>query len=262
MKPFLKWPGGKYKLVKTIKNFLPNGNRLVEPFVGAGSVFLNTDFNEYWINDINIDLILVYFMLKNKQEDFIKSCKSLFNKNDVDIYYKRREEFNNNSILDERKAALFLWLNRHCFNGLCRYNSKGKFNVPFGKYKTIYFPEKEMNRACEVLQKTKITCLNFDKVIKTINKNDVLYCDPPYIPINQTSNFTSYFSSKFGIEDQKKLSKLCEKKNAVISNSYCDLSLEIFSKGEQNIIEVRRSISCKDRSKVNELIIVFKKEQV
>ena len=144
-KPFLKWAGGKTRVLKHILPLLPKGKRLVEPFCGSGSVFLNTNYEEYLVSDINPDLINIYNFLKEENKDFIEYCKSFFtsNNNTQERYTELRDLFN--STKDIRiKSALFIYLNRHGFNGLCRYNSTGGFNVPFGRYTKPYFPEKEM----------------------------------------------------------------------------------------------------------------------
>lgn len=257
MKPFLKWAGGKYKLLSNIQPHLSSGTRLVEPFVGAGAMFLNTAYDRYWINDINPDLVNLYRCLKDGGQEFIQYAKTLFARHDEETYYERRRKFNRK--LGDRfdNAELFLWLNRHGFNGLCRYNSSGEFNVPFGKYKTIYFPEDEMMSAIEVLRNTKITCLPFQEVISSTKAGDVLYCDPPYIPASQTASFTNYSGGGFGVEEQRELADLCFGRNAVVSNSLTPLSLEIFGKATIHQISVRRNISCKAREMAGEIIAVY-----
>ena len=142
---FLKWAGGKYALVDSITARLPQGRVLVEPFVGAGSVFLNTDYEAYLLADINPDLIDFYNLLKSAPEAVIQQARALFCpvNNQRDAYFELRAAFNQCHEARER-AALFLYLNRHGYNGLCRYNKKGGFNVPFGKYKAPYFPEAEL----------------------------------------------------------------------------------------------------------------------
>jgi DNA adenine methylase len=145
MKPFLKWAGGKYRLVDLIKSTLPKGNRLIEPFVGSGALFLNTEYSANLLADSNPDLINLFKFLQKEGQAFIGYCQQLFvpENNTEPAFYKLREEFNATNDL-RRKAALFVYLNRHCFNGLCRYNSKGGFNVPYGRYTKPALPENEM----------------------------------------------------------------------------------------------------------------------
>ena len=133
---FLKWAGGKYKLVDEISNYLPKAERLVEPFVGAGSVFLNTNFERYLLCDINPDLIYLYQILQSQPDQYITQARLFFTEanNDKLTYYKHREMFN--ACQDRFQRALyFLYFNRFGYNGLCRYNRSGGFNVPFGSYK-------------------------------------------------------------------------------------------------------------------------------
>jgi len=177
---FLKWAGGKYSLVEDIRTRLKqasmDADTLVEPFVGAGSVFLNTDFKHYILNDINADLINLYTELKRTPDEFISDAKKLFVElnNHPEAYYEYRVQFNQSSDVYER-AILFLYMNRHGYNGLCRYNLKGIFNVPFGKYKRPYFPEKEMHFFAEKAQQATFTCLGYDEVFKLIPNNAVVY---------------------------------------------------------------------------------------
>ena len=143
MRPFLKWPGSKYRIVDAIKARLPEGNRLVEPFVGSGAVFLNTDYNRYLLNDNNPDLINLYRILKKEGEPFIQFCRTFFTpeNNSATKYYEFRHLFNTTD--DRRlKSALLVYLNRHGFNGLIRYNLQHEFNVPFGEYKSLTFHSK------------------------------------------------------------------------------------------------------------------------
>ena len=138
---FLKWAGGKYPLLDDIKRHLPKGECLVEPFVGAGSVFLNTDFSRYILADINSDLISLYNIVKMRTDEYVQAARELFvpETNCAEVYYQFREEFNKSQD-PFRRAVLFLYLNRYGYNGLCRYNLRGEFNVPFGRYKKPYFP--------------------------------------------------------------------------------------------------------------------------
>ena len=145
IKSFLKWAGGKYKILDfIIENIGKVEHRFVEPFAGSAVVSLNINAEEYLIADSNMDLVNLFEKLKEYKKDFIKYCKVIFdNANTKEIYYYNRDIFNSLKFNTQR-AALFLYLNRHCFNGLCRYNNKGKFNVPYGRYKNVYFPENEM----------------------------------------------------------------------------------------------------------------------
>ena len=137
MRPFLKWLGNKYRHIDKLLRLLPDGKRLVEPFAGSGAVFLNTSFNHYLLGEKNADLVSLYQHLQAEGESFIEDCKRLFKPryNQAKAYYKLRDSFNASKNHRER-AIMFLYLNRHGYNGLCRYNLNGGFNVPFGLYKS------------------------------------------------------------------------------------------------------------------------------
>jgi len=167
LKPLLKWAGSKRQIIKHIAQMLPSGSRLIEPFVGSGAVFLNTDFPSYLISDSNNDLIQLYKLIKSNGTDFIDYCQSYFSKsnNTEKKYYKYRDLFNTSDDI-YLKSALFLYLNRHGYNGLCRYRMDGTYNVPYGYYKAPYFPRKEMHFFYERSQLAQIKCSDYKKILK------------------------------------------------------------------------------------------------
>jgi len=175
-------------------------------------VFLNTDYPEYLLCDINHDLIQVYEMLKQYGDSFIAYCKELFvpENNTSERYYSLRAEFNETTDT-WRKSALFVYLNRHGYNGLCRYNAKSQFNVPFGRYKRPYFPEEEMRYFAQKAKHATFVCQDFRVVMSTAQAGDVIYCDPPYVPLSDTANFTDYAAGGFGPDDQRDLALLAMK---------------------------------------------------
>lgn len=263
---FLKWAGGKYSLVEEIAKRLPEADTLIEPFVGAGSVFLNTDFKHYILNDINADLINLYNELKNEPDEFISDARKLFVdlNNHSDAYYQYRVQFNACQDAYER-AILFLYLNRHGYNGLCRYNLKGIFNVPFGKYKKPYFPEKELYFFAEKAQKATFTCKSYSDVFKDMPDSSVVYCDPPYVPLSKTASFTSYAKGGFGLDDQAQLANLAEQSAfklntpVLISNHDTVWTRKIYAQASLDMIQVKRTISPKggSRNKVDELMALY-----
>lgn len=161
---FLKWAGGKYGLVEDIQRHLPQANTLVEPFVGAGSVFLNTDYDDYLLADINPDLINLYNLLKTNPQPYIEEVRRLFTSeyNQKQAYLDVRRQFNESKDIQFRSIA-FLYMNRFGFNGLCRYNKKGGFNVPFGSYKKPYFPEAELEFFLKSRRKRPLSVLGIKK---------------------------------------------------------------------------------------------------
>lgn len=281
----LKWAGGKYRLLHDIFEFFPREYkdenfvfesdikskpfyRFVEPFFGGGSVGLNTEgFSKKGIiNDSNKELINFWKTVKEKPEELLDKCKLYFTpqNNTEDAFYKNRETFNTTSDILE-KAALFLYLNKHCFNGLCRFNKSGKFNVPFGKYKSPVLPVKELNIASQTLKNFDILNLDFRDIMNMTGEGDAVYCDPPYLPLSITSNFSSYGVEEFTLEDQQVLADLAlesSKRGAtvVISNHYTEHALQIY-KNASNIkqISVSRFISGKgeSRGEVFELLAAF-----
>lgn len=262
---FLKWAGGKYNLVDAISLQLPKAPLLVEPFVGAGSVFLNTDYPEYLLNDINVDLIHLYQLLQTQPAKFVADARGLFvqSSNEKSSYLSFREEFNQSTDSYQR-SLLFLYLNRHGYNGLCRYNSSGKFNVPFGSYKKPYFPEAELWFFAEKAQKAKFVCMGYNELMQQINSPAVVYCDPPYVPLSRTASFTSYAKNSFDLDDQAELANLAENcqsrgVSVVISNHDTTLTRKLYEKAELTSIQVGRSISQKgeSRGKVAELFALY-----
>jgi len=262
----LKWAGGKYSLMEDINAKLPEAKKLIEPFVGAGSVFLNTRYSKYLLNDINPDLINLYNIVKHQSIDYISDSAKLFTSvyNDEKRYYQMRQEFNDSDDIYER-AVYFLYLNRHGYNGLCRYNNSGKFNVPFGRYKAPYFPEKELQFFAEKSQLATFTCDSFEKVFARARKGSVIYCDPPYAPISKTAMFNSYAAGGFTLDNQIKLASLARrtgfKRNipVLVSNHDTEFTRDIYQDADMTKLQVNRFISQNGstRLKVAEILALF-----
>ncbi|EMW6554912.1 adenine-specific DNA-methyltransferase [Citrobacter werkmanii] len=263
---FLKWAGGKYPLLDDIKRHLPQGECLIEPFVGAGSVFLNTDFSRYILADINSDLISLYNIVKTRTDEYVQASRELFmpETNQAEVYYQFRDEFN--TCQDPfRRAVLFLYLNRFGYNGLCRYNLRGEFNVPFGRYKKPYFPEAELYHFAEKAQNAEFHCLSYEECMDRADINSVVYCDPPYAPLSATANFTAYHTNSFSPKEQAHLAEMAEKLVSkqipvLISNHDTPDTREWYRAAKHFQVKVRRSISSNGgtRKKVNELLALYK----
>jgi DNA adenine methylase len=265
----LKWAGGKKRVVDDILKIMPikNKNRLIEPFVGGGSVFLNTNFDEYLLIDMNNDLIELFNIIKYQTVDFIKDAAPFFkgNCNQADTYYTLRQTFNDSNDPYER-SLLFLYLNRHGYNGLCRYNKRGGYNVPFGRYKHPYFPEVELQFFAEKAQRATFLQGDFATAFEAIQANDVIYCDPPYSPINRTANFTAYAGNAFTDADQQRLVECAVHAKTqgvptVISNHHLDFTRQLYNKADKkSFFQVQRSISQqgKGRVKVKEVLALYK----
>ena len=263
---FLKWAGGKYPLLDDIKRHLPQGECLIEPFVGAGSVFLNTDFSRYILADINSDLISLYNIVKTRTDEYVQASRELFmpETNQAEVYYRFREEFNASED-PFRRAVLFLYLNRFGYNGLCRYNLRGEFNVPFGRYKKPYFPEAELYHFAEKAQNAEFHCLSYEECMNRADSNSVVYCDPPYAPLSATANFTAYHTNSFSPKEQAHLAEMAEKLVSkqipvLISNHDTPDTREWYRTAKHFQVKVRRSISSNGgtRKKVNELLALYK----
>lgn len=263
---FLKWAGGKYTLVEPIRQLLPAGDKLIEPFVGAGSVFLNTDYDKYLLNDINADLINLYKFLKRRPKTYIEDARKLFvpGNNEEQAYYALRKAFNASTDTYER-SLLFLYLNRHGYNGLCRYNSRGLFNVPFGRYRAPYFPAAELEFFAEKAKKATFTCEPFQNSFRRARRGHVVYCDPPYLPLSPTANFTSYSGNGFGLDEQLLLAQKsiqAAKKRGIpvlISNHDTETARLFYEAAELTTLQVHRFISQNgaNRKKVGELLAYF-----
>ena len=247
-------------------NAFPSANRLIEPFTGSGAVFQNTDYPAYLLGEENKDLVGLFQYLQTEQESFIAYCKSFFDplNNESQRYYALREQFN--QCTDARtRAALFLYLNRHCYNGLCRYNQKGIYNVPFGRYIKPYFPEKEMRFFYNKSSHATFVQSDFRQTILLAVPGDLIYCDPPYSPLTQVSNFSTYTHKKFGEQEHKILADLATKAAArgitvIISNHDTAFTREQYQGAEIRSFDVKRWISChsQNRLPVRELLAIFR----
>jgi len=265
----LKWAGGKRKLVVDIAKLLPKNDRgrLIEPFVGGGSVFLNLPFNEYLLADSNPDLINFFTHIRETPEAFVKASQALFvpSNNISKQYYALREEFNKTS-KSLRRSALFLYLNRYGFNGLCRYNSKGGYNVPFGQYKKPYFPHAEIDDFSAKAQTAQFFSGDFSLAFEQACKGDIVYCDPPYTPINETASFTAYSGKGFSWDDQQRLVDCALQAQkmgitTIISNNNLPQTRAIYAAANKIVkLSVARSISCKGNTRKScaELIALYK----
>lgn len=269
-RPIFKWVGGKFSELPTVLEHLPHGKRLIEPFVGGGSVFTNAGFRHNLLNDINGDLINFYQTLQREGHSLVTLAYSFFkNYNNADAYLEVREAFNRGKYDQLHHAAAFLYLNRHCFNGVTRYNQNGEFNVGYGKYKAPYFPHAEMEAflADDVLKNTSFVSGDFAGVIEAAGEGDVIFCDPPYEPLPDTEGFTSYSGNSFRFDEQKRLVSLLVEAHqrgakVVITNSGAPNIRELYERNGFKVhhMAARRSVSCKASTRVvaNDIIAIMK----
>ncbi|EAS0547132.1 Dam family site-specific DNA-(adenine-N6)-methyltransferase [Salmonella enterica] len=253
-RPFLKWAGGKYSMLPDLYQLIPAGMRLIEPFVGGGSVFLNSDKHAcFLLSDVNTDLINLYQMLAVVPGAVIRHARVMFDRlNDAESYTALRNEFNAQVMDGPERAAAFLFLNRHCFNGLIRYNRNNQFNVGWGKYPSPYFPLDEINAFTEMAHNCVFMAAGFHRTLALAGEGDVVYCDPPYEPMPGTAGFTHYAAGGFTWDDQVALAECCVAAHqrgarVVIGNSTAPRVFDLYAQHgfEIHHISARRSISGK-----------------
>lgn len=271
---FLHWAGGKAKLVPLLSSLIDFNRytKIMEPFAGTGALsFACADkVDQIILNDANDDLMTMYRSIKGDVEDFIKLAREYFSEdyNTPEAYYRIRNCFNANKrdYLNVRIGAVFLYLNRFGYNGLCRYNKKGEFNVPFRhNHKLPNFPEAEIRDIAEKLKKTNLMCSDFYNLVDLTTSDFVVYLDPPYVPLSETSNFTGYCGT-FDMHDQELVAQFARnaQKNGalvLISNHDLPVTRELYHDASEIITtDARRMISCKGdkREVVKELIAIYR----
>jgi DNA adenine methylase len=263
--PILKWAGGKRKLSDEIISLMPKDYRertYHEPFFGGGAVFFEIQPKDGSINDINKRLINFYRIVRDKPNELIETAKQY--PHDKEVYYELRDRFNHEEITDVEQAALLLYFNKTGFNGLYRVNSKNEFNVPFGRYKNpTIVPEDRIYEASELLKEVKIFNKDFTYVIDESSPGDIVYFDPPYLPVSDTADFTSYSRDGFSYDDQLMLVDTCKKLDEkdvyfVLSNSSVKVLVEKYEEHfDVHTVQAARSINSKasKRGAVNEILV-------
>ncbi len=288
-KPFLKWAGGKTQLINDIEKSLPSkltdsNFTYIEPFVGSGAVLfwmLNNfpKLEKAVINDINEDLINTYKIIASKPKELI-SILQIFQEEyhslEIDqekkkeYYYEKRETYNLRKKEKSSQAALFIFLNRTCFNGLYRVNKSNGYNVPMGSYKKpTICDENNILAVSNVLKKVEILCGDYENTLEHVTKNSFFYFDPPYKPLNETSSFNSYAKDEFNDEEQIRLRNFCTKLGKhghkwMLSNSDVkgknpndNFFDDIYSRYFISRVQAKRSINAnpEKRGVLNELLI-------
>jgi DNA adenine methylase len=270
-KPFVKWVGGKRQLLAQFRrlNLYPpekfdiKTGRYFEPFVGGGAVFFDLLPEKGFLSDLNNELVITYNVIKNNVNELIKSLKK--HKTDKEYFLKVRAQ-DTNALTDVSVASRFIFLNRTCFNGLYRVNSKGGFNVPYGKHTNpLICDEINLRKVSKALQSIEIKHQDYKTVLKKAKKGDFIYFDPPYYPVSKTSSFTSYTKEAFLDKEQTELRDTflqLHKRGCfvMLSNSDTPFINNIYSgfKGVRiSKIEAGRSINSKGsgRGKITEVLI-------
>ena len=211
MRPLLKWAGGKRSLVREITELLPGDygeRRYHEPFFGGGAVFFSIKPRGGSINDINRRLMNFYRIVRDRPKELIEEARRY--RYDEEEYYRLRNRFNSEGLNEVEEAALLLYLNKTAYNGLYRVNSRGEFNVPFGRYENpTIVNERSILRASRLLRDVEIRSEDFSYILDAAREGDLCYLDPPYHPASETANFTDYDAGGFSMADQRRLRDLC-----------------------------------------------------
>ena len=263
--PIVKWVGGKRQLMfELLKNLPKSYNRYFEPFIGGGALFFELQPDNAYISDMNEELINLYSVVRDSVDELIENLS----KHEVSKEYfleirniDRTEEYSNLSNVE--RASRFIYLNRTCFNGMYRVNSKGEFNVPFGNYKNPrIIDENNLLNCSELLKETEIKCADFSEILNKVQKNDFVYFDPPYVPLNETSSFTSYTKEGFDIDMQFKLRDVCNELDSMgvkfmLSNSDTKLVNELYANYEIKKVFASRQINANadGRGKISEVLV-------
>ena len=269
-RPFLKWAGGKSQLLAQYNELFPKTYRnYYEPFLGGGAVFFNLRPKRSFLSDINLEIINVYRCIRDQVEEIIKQIHHHYLHHDESYYYDVRARVEETAEWfwvgnNVERAARILYLNKTCFNGLYRENSKGHFNVPIGRYKNPSIYDPDLLRACAKQLKTaRIEPVGFEDVLRRArSSNDFVYFDPPYQPLNQTSSFTSYTRYSFTEADQIRLRDTFERLrdrgvHVMLSNSDCEFIRDLYSGFNIHTIYASRNINSQGskRGKITEVLV-------
>ena len=272
-KPFVKWAGGKRQLLPELeKNFPKQFGTYFEPFLGGGAVFFDLLAKrpnlKCDVSDLNSDLVLAYITIRDKLGRLIESLEihsKNYHKDSTGYYYEVRKQEPKNQI---EKVSRLLFLNKTCFNGLYRVNSKGKFNVPLGRYTNPNIVNREnLTAVSKFLQseKIKISCRDFESILNDAKKGDFVYFDPPYQPVSDTANFTSYTHRDFTEDDLKRLDDLANQLNSkgcyvLLSNSNTKIVKKMFSSKKWKVkeIAVNRAINSNSQKRTGHKEVLIK----
>lgn len=272
-KPFVKWAGGKRQLIPILNENLPKTmGTYYEPFLGGGALLFHIlterGGQKCGISDLNSDLVLAYTTIRDKTDELISSLKNHaknYQKDSKSYYYTIRDSNPRSAV---GKTSRLLFLNRTCFNGLYRVNSKGKFNVPLGRYTNPNIVNEEnIHSVSQVLQSRKVSikCRDFESVLDDAKKDDLVYFDPPYQPVSDTANFTSYTNKSFTYDDLKRLAKLCLKLDSkgckvMLSNSNSQEVADMFTEKQWQLkkIAANRSINSDSKKRTGHYELLIK----
>jgi DNA adenine methylase len=264
-RPFVKWVGGKRQLLQQLIARMPEEyGRYYEPFLGGGALFFTVQPEKATLIDSNEELINAYKVVESSPKKLVTSL--LKHEHTSEYFYELRGKDRDPSYAkwsDVERASRLIYINKTCYNGLYRVNSKGHFNAPFGNYKNPKICDAENLEACsEVLKAATIRCASYKDIAKTVKAGDFVYLDPPYAPLSATSNFTGYVADGFSAQDQVELRDFCCKLNErgvhwMLSNSAAELILDLYQEFYIEEVQAARNINSQatGRGKITELII-------
>ena len=272
--PFLKWVGSKRRLLPQLLPLLPHGQRLIEPFVGAGSVFMASTYPQYLLADTNPVLMGLYAQLQSDQRAVMAASQALFveTHRSVAAYNALRSRFNDPATPEVERAALFVYLNKFAFNGLYRLNKKGHMNVPFAHHQVLPgFPQAAMTQFAHKLANpgagapVQLLCSGFEATMAQAKAGDVVYCDPPYLPMaHGRACFTAYGTESFGLQAHQRLATLARELAqrgiaVVISNHDSPSTRALYAGATLHQVQAHRSLAASQsaRGTVAELVAVF-----
>ena len=265
VRPVVKWLGNKVRIAKKIADVLPVGQRLVEPFVGSGAIFINTRYDRYLLSDKNHDLINLYKILQRDGDRFIHLCQRYFTPeyDNKPTYKNMLGVYRYDDIDDTTRAAIYLYLNRHGFRGKMVYTKKGLLKCSYGNNRP-YFPENEMREFHKKSQHAEFVVAGFEETMSRTVAGDVVYCDPPYSPLgNSDEHFVGYTTDGFGADDHARLVSLAEQcadrgVYVVISNHDTESTRDLYSGATQiDTLQVGRLFG--PRETANELLAIYTK---
>ncbi len=264
-RPFLKWAGGKGQLLDQLRPLLPRTpwRRYFEPFVGSAALFFALRPAEATLSDVNRELVDCYLAVQKHVEPLVRALQE--HEYDEELYYQVREQDPAGLELPQR-AARTIYLNKTGYNGLYRVNKSGRFNVPFGRYTNPGFRSAdslENLRACSrALQSAKIAVRDFGQVVRHARKGDFVYFDPPYVPLSDTADFTSYAAGGFGPSEQQRLAEIVDELSAagvlvMLSNSDTPAVRALYQRYRIDVVTASRSINSRanGRGKVREVVV-------
>lgn len=274
--PFLKWAGGKTQIVPELRRFLPplaSGGTYYEPFLGGGAVFFALEPTRAILSDTNAPLVYAYRAVMEELDDLIEALSLLVPPRSRLEYEEHRRTFNQLALARRRLgksdriqlAALLIWLNHTCFNGLYRVNSKGEFNVPMGSYKRprIYSPI-ELEAVSQTLRSSRavLKIADFERAVRPAHSGDLVYLDPPYQPLSATASFTGYTKKGFDDEEQRRLARVIHELvdrgvRIVLSNSSTEFIRGLYRDLDRDVVMAPRAINCvgSRRAPVAELVV-------